>query len=126
MTVGFSSSARYVEHVTGPHHPERSDRLRAIHRAVREAGLVGSADPWPDFRIDFGTMPAASERLVELPEPMPATVERLLLVHPPEHVERVRRVCEGGGGVLDQGDTPVGATSYDVARLSVGGLLQCC
>src|SRR5688572_3319498 len=127
MTVGFSSSARYAEHVTGPHHPERPDRLRAIHRAVREAGLVASADPFQDFRIDLGGFAAARERLVELPEPVAAAVEHLLLVHPAEHVERIRRVCEAGGGVLDhQGDTPVGPNAYEIARLGLGGLLSCC
>src|SRR5947208_13381364 len=53
-TVGFSSSPRFVEHVTGPHHPERPDRIRAIHRAVREAGLIDSPDPFPEFQIDLG------------------------------------------------------------------------
>ena len=127
MSVGFSSSARYVGHVTGPHHPERPDRLRAIHRAVREAGLLTSADPWPEFRVDLGSIARAAEQVVELPEPEPVAVEHLLRVHPAEHVERVRRVCEGGGGVLDhQGDTPVGPSSYEIARLGAGGLIQCC
>ena len=27
----------------------------------------------------------------------------LLLVHPQKHIDRVRHVCEIGGGVLDQG-----------------------
>ena len=49
LDVGFCSSPRFVEHVTGPHHPERPDRIRAIHRAVREAGLIDSPDPFPDF-----------------------------------------------------------------------------
>src|SRR5438874_8626434 len=52
--VGFSSSPRFVEHETGPHHPERPDRIRAIHRAVREAGLIDSPDPFPEFQIDLG------------------------------------------------------------------------
>src|SRR5436190_8607450 len=52
--LGFSSSPRFVEHATGPHHPERPDRIRAIHRAVREAGLIDSPDPFPEFEIDLG------------------------------------------------------------------------
>lgn len=124
--VGFCSTPQFVEHLTGPHHPERPDRLRAIHRAVREAGLVDSPDPFPDFAIDLGSMERASAKLIELPPPKPSAIDHLLLVHTPEHVERVRRVCEGGGGVLDQGDTPVGERSYEIARLAVGGLIACC
>src|SRR2546423_14335303 len=52
--LGFSSSPRFVEHETGPHHPERPDRIRAIHRAVREAGLIDSPDLFPEFEIDLG------------------------------------------------------------------------
>ena len=55
--LGFCSSARFVEHDTGPHHPERPDRIRAIHKAVRDAGLVRSANPFPDFDLDFGLRP---------------------------------------------------------------------
>ena len=28
--MGFSSSPHFVDHLTGPHHPERPDRIRAI------------------------------------------------------------------------------------------------
>src|SRR5439155_10304265 len=52
--VGFSSSRRFVEHETGPHHPERPDRIRVIHRAVREEDLIDSPDPFPEFEIDLG------------------------------------------------------------------------
>jgi acetoin utilization deacetylase AcuC-like enzyme len=123
---GFCSSPRFVEHVTGSAHPERPDRLRAVHRAVREAGLVTSPDPFADFQIDLGPLPKAHKPLVELSEPQPATVEQLLMVHSAAHVEHVRRVCEAGGGVLDQGDTPVGSSSYEIARLSCGAVLKCC
>src|SRR6185295_2292902 len=45
MPTAFVSSPRFVEHDTGPHHPERADRIRAIHRAVREAKMIQSPDP---------------------------------------------------------------------------------
>ena len=96
-----------------------------MHRAVREAGLVTSPDPYPDFRLDLGPTDKASRPLLELPAPEPATVEQLMLIHPHDHVDRVRRTCESGGGVLDQGDTPVGPESYEAARLAVGALLRC-
>jgi acetoin utilization deacetylase AcuC-like enzyme len=116
--IGFCSSPRFVEHETGAAHPERPDRIRAIHRAVREAGLVKSADPFPDFAIDFGPLPQTDHALLEL-TPQPADEANLRLVHTPEHIERVRKVCEIGG-FLDSGDTPVGRSSYEIALLSVG------
>ena len=124
--IGFCSTPRCVEHVTGPRHPERPDRIRAVHRAVRAAGLLDSPDPFPDFELDLGPVRPAGFKLVELDPPDPADVNRLYAVHTPEMVEHVRHVCELGGGVLDQGDTPVGRESYEVARLGVGALLRCC
>ncbi|HSI32334.1 MAG TPA: histone deacetylase [Tepidisphaeraceae bacterium] len=123
--IAFISSPAFVEHATGPYHPERPDRIRAIHRAVREAGLVRSADPFPELEIDLGPLPRSGVQAVEI-APRPASVEELVLVHPREHVDRVRHVCEIGGGVLDQGDTPVCAESYELARLSAGGVLVAC
>jgi acetoin utilization deacetylase AcuC-like enzyme len=116
--IGFSTSARFVEHDTGPNHPERPDRIRAISRAVREAGLVNSPDPFPDFMIDLGPLPRAEQPLLEL-TPQPADEATLRLVHTPQHIERVRNICQTGG-VLDSGDTPVGPSSYEIALLSAG------
>jgi acetoin utilization deacetylase AcuC-like enzyme len=122
--VGFSSSPRFVEHLTGPHHPERPDRIRTIYRAVREAGLVASPDPFPEFQIDLGIKPVSgAPRLVEL-EPSPIDMRWISLVHSAEYVERVRHVSEVGG-VLDLGDTPVGPGSFEIARLSAGAVLRC-
>jgi acetoin utilization deacetylase AcuC-like enzyme len=124
--VGLCLVADAALHDTGPHHPERPDRLRAIHRAVRQAGLITSPDPYPDFSIDVGTLPRAAAPAVELMPRGPATREQLLLVHPPDYVDRVQRVCAAGGGVLDQGDTPVSAGSYDAALASAGAVIRCC
>ena len=127
--TGFCTSSRFVEHQTSRFHPERPDRLRAVLRAVRQAGLVDSPDPFPDFRIDLGlTPPPRTEvrKIIELDPPEPADVEWIRLIHPGPYVERVRHICDAGGGVLDQGDTPVGPASYEVARLGVGAVLRCC
>src|SRR5439155_15221378 len=120
--TGFVSSPRYVEHATGPHHPERPDRIRAIHRAVREAGLIDSPDPFPEFQIELGIRKTPGIKLLEL-EPQRADEKWLSVVHTAEHIRHVQRICQAGGGVLDQGDTPVGANSYEIALLSLGGVL---
>jgi acetoin utilization deacetylase AcuC-like enzyme len=117
--TGFSTSPRFVEHLTGPHHPERPDRIRAIYRAVRDAGLVDSPDPFPDFSLETGLKPVGGEKLLEL-TPVPANESLLTLVHTPKHVQHVKHVCELGGGVLDLGDTPVGRNSFEIAMLSLG------
>jgi acetoin utilization deacetylase AcuC-like enzyme len=123
--IGFVSSPRYVEHDTGPHHPERPDRIRAIHRAVREAALVPSPDPFPEFRLDLGKVSSDGVKAVEL-EPFRADEKWVLAVHPEDHLNYVRRVIEAGGWVLDQGDTRVGESSYETALLALGGVLRAC
>jgi acetoin utilization deacetylase AcuC-like enzyme len=123
--VAFSSSPRFVEHRTTLHHPERPDRIRAIHRAVREAGLVDSPDPFPNFEIDLGLKKLDKPKLLEL-EPKLADEKLLSLVHTPQHIQFVKETCERGGGVLDQGDTPVITRSYEIALLSVGSAITCC
>jgi acetoin utilization deacetylase AcuC-like enzyme len=123
--TGFCSDPRFVNHLTGPHHPERPDRIRAIHKAVRAAGLIDSADPFPEFELAFGPIDGRGVKLHEL-EPAPADEKWLTAVHTPQHVEFVRRVCAAGGGVLDQGDTRVVRESWDTALLALGAVLRCC
>jgi acetoin utilization deacetylase AcuC-like enzyme len=125
MSVAFVSSPRFVEHVTGPYHPERPDRIRAIHRAVRDAGLIDSPDPFPEFQIDLGIKRQDRAKLLEL-TPEPADPKWLETVHTPGMIQLVQHVCRLGGGVLDQGDTPVGPNSYEIALLSLGSALRAC
>jgi acetoin utilization deacetylase AcuC-like enzyme len=123
--IAFSSSPRFVEHRTTLHHPERPDRIRAIARAVREAGLIDSPDPFPNFEIDLGLKKLDGPKLLEL-EPKLADESLLSLVHTPQHIQLVKETCERGGGVLDQGDTPVIKRSYEIALLSLGSAITCC
>jgi acetoin utilization deacetylase AcuC-like enzyme len=119
--VGFVSSSRFVDHDTGAGHPERPDRIRAIHRAVREAGLAASPDPWPGFGIDLGIARQQAVKLVEI-DPYPAEEEQLLMCHAPTMIEHVKRFAKLGA-VLDQGDTPTCPESFEVALLSAGSAL---
>jgi acetoin utilization deacetylase AcuC-like enzyme len=122
--TGFCSSPRFTDHQTGPHHPERPDRIRAIHRAVRAAGMIDSPDPFPEFHLDLGAIDGRGTKLVEL-QPQPADPKWVLAVHSEKHLHRIQHVCELGGGVLDQGDTVAGPESFDIAMLSLGSLLTC-
>lgn len=123
--VGFASSARFVEHDSGPYHPERADRIRAVLKAVRDAGMIDSPNPFPDFDLDMQIKPAAGMKLKEL-EFEPAAEEWLYSVHSPRHVQFVKHVCRIGGGVLDQGDTVVCRRSHEIAMLALGAVLRCC
>src|SRR5215208_3775161 len=97
--TGFSSSPKFVEHKTTPTHPERPHRIRAIHRAVRAAGMIDSPDPFPNFSIELGPLDGGGVKLAEL-EPKPADESVLSLVHTPQHIARIKQICAAGGGVL--------------------------
>ncbi len=122
--IAFVSDPRFVEHQTGPHHPERPDRLRAIHRAVRQSGWVTSPDPFPDFYIDLGALPPAPFPAIEIP-PRSADLESMLAIHPEKYIQRIRHICDIGG-VIDNGDTVVSRASFDTAILSAGAVLTAC
>jgi len=123
--VGFCTSPRFVEHLTGPNHPERPDRIRAICLAVRRAGLIDSANPFPDFDLDLQLSPQSGLKLREL-TPQPADEKWIRLVHQGSHIDLVKHVCAAGGGVLDLGDTVVCPQSFQIALLACGAVLRCC
>jgi acetoin utilization deacetylase AcuC-like enzyme len=122
--LGFCSSPRFTEHQTTLAHPERPDRIRAIWTALREAGFIDS-NPFPDFTLDLGPLPKAKHKAVELAFG-PAATKWLASVHTRRHIEYVERMSLLGGGILDQGDTPVGPESYEIALLAVGAVLRSC
>jgi acetoin utilization deacetylase AcuC-like enzyme len=123
--LGFSTSPDFVNHLTGQLHPERPDRIRAIHLAARQAGLIDSPNPFPDFNLDLQLKPLGGPRLKEL-SPSPADEKTIELIHTPQMIQHAKHICQSGGGVLDQGDTPVSHQSFDLALLSAGSLLACC
>jgi acetoin utilization deacetylase AcuC-like enzyme len=123
--LGFCTSPEFIHHLTGPNHPERPDRIRAIALAVRQAGLIDSPNPFPNFSPGFQIHPLGGEKLLEL-TPIPADEKNIELVHSPKMIEHIRHVCKSGGGVLDLGDTPVSPKSFNIALLSCGAVLTCC
>jgi acetoin utilization deacetylase AcuC-like enzyme len=100
--VLFATHAAYLDHVTGPGHPERPDRLRAV--------LDGAA------RVDVAPW------LVPV-EPRAATTQELLRVHPQAHLDHVRAVIARGGGHLDP-DTVTSPGSWHAAELAAGACLS--
>ena len=122
--VAFSTSPRFVEHHTGREHPERPDRIRAIFKAVRDAGLIDSPNPFSDFTCELSLENVSGEKLLEL-EPTLAEEKWLHTVHSTAMIERARQMCQRGGGMLDA-DTAVQKESFEIALLSLGSLLGCC
>ncbi|HET8565542.1 MAG TPA: histone deacetylase [Solirubrobacterales bacterium] len=82
-------------------HPEQPDRLRAIDGALAERDWLG----W-----ERREAPRAGE-------------EELALVHPPEHVERIRDLCAAGGGAIDA-DTFAGEASWEAALRAAGAACE--
>lgn len=121
--LGFISDPLMVLHETGQRHPERPDRLRAVHRALRLSGLLTSADPFPAFKLEVGELPQASTPMIELPY-HPATDDDIQLIHSAEHIRHVKDVCARGEGLLDAGDTPVSGRSEELARCATGAAIS--
>ena len=99
-------SPEFLEHNTGYGHPEKAKRLSAIAEALK-------AVEWSD-RIEW-----------HLPTPIQTrdVLANVYKVHTTEHIERIKRVANKGGGYLD-GDTPISAQSYEVALLAVSAWLD--
>ncbi|MBM4020006.1 MAG: histone deacetylase [Planctomycetes bacterium] len=99
MTVGLVWDKRYLEHAA-PHHCERPARLKAIRKALEDAGL------W-DWLVPIA--------------PAPADEACLLRVHAPEHVAAVRASARADDVAWLDGDTYACRASYEAALLAAGG-----
>ena len=95
MEVGFFTHPLFLEHDTGPGHPESPRRLEAILRMLDGEPFAGRL-----VRVD------------DFPRRAPAS---LYGVHDRQYVESVRQRIEAGATVLDFGDTRVCPASYDAA-----------
>ena len=98
VTVLFSTHAAYLDHLAGPRHPERPERLDAVLLGARRADLVDALTPL---------------------EPVAATREDLERVHPKAYLDRIELICQAGGGRLDP-DTYASARSWEAATLAAG------
>ncbi len=98
MTVLFSTHAAYLEHLAGPRHPERPERLQAVLSGVQRHADI--------------------DALVPL-EPIEATRADLERVHPTAYLDRIEQICAGGGGRLDP-DTYASSGTWRAATLAAG------
>ena len=102
-TVGLIGHADYLKHDTGSGHPERPERLEAIHDHLRKTSL--------------------QEDLLVL-DPRYAEVSWLEKAHAPEHVANVQSRCERGISYMEDFETMICPRSFDIARLAVGATFE--
>ena len=98
-------SERFLDHDTGPAHPERPDRLRAILAGMAAAGL--------------------QQKVIALPFSA-ADDETLLLNHHDAYIERVELTCAADGRFIDTPDSMICPQTAEIARLAVGAGVAAC
>lgn len=98
MSTAYYSSPQFKNHITPHGHPERPERLDAIHLAMQAAGV--------------------SDKVLDAPFET-ATEADVLLCHTSRLLNEVKGLAQQGGGSIDS-DTHVSASSYEVALLAVG------
>lgn len=102
-TVGLIGHDDYMAHDTGGSHPERPERLQAIHTRLDETGL----------RSDLLAL-----------APRHADMSWLEKVHDPAHVANVKSRCERGLDYMEDFETMLCPQSFDIARLAVGATFE--
>jgi acetoin utilization deacetylase AcuC-like enzyme len=102
MSIAFVTHPQYLAHDAGLGHPERPERLQAVHEGLARAGLGD------------GLVAVAPRR---------ATKPEVELVHDAAYVEALERFCRSGGGRLDP-DTRAAVASWDAALLAAGAGLS--
>jgi acetoin utilization deacetylase AcuC-like enzyme len=101
MRVGLFDDPLFLEHDSGPGHPERPERLIAIREGLRRAGL---------------------EPRLEAVAARDATHEELRRVHTDEHVKMV--AASAGRTVRYDPDTQAGPDSYAAALRAAGAVID--
>jgi acetoin utilization deacetylase AcuC-like enzyme len=100
---GLAADAEVLRHDTGPGHPERFARYRAVMDRLEESGLM--------------------QELVRL-ETRSAIDDELALAHSRDYIALAEREVAEGRGSLSTGDTDVCEASVDAARIAAGAVLS--
>jgi len=101
--VGLVEHDDFLAHDTGDSHPERPERLRAVHEHLDKTGL----------RDDLLAL-----------EPRHADERWLNMVHSPAHVANVKLRCENGLDYMEDFETMLCPKSFDISRLAVGATFE--
>jgi acetoin utilization deacetylase AcuC-like enzyme len=101
--TGFLYDERYLLHDTGPNHPEKPERLKAIYRGMEDAGLLSKLTL---FQAD------------------PADMKWIETIHSKEYIDRFETSCRSGITVFDYPDNQMCAKTFETAVLAVGGVIK--
>ncbi len=99
MTTILFSHPSYTLHETGPHHPERVERIRAILDVLEAESFTG--------------LRRADAPSVDRPA--------LLRVHPERYIDAIEAAAPADGAVYLDADTVMSARSYEAIAHSAGG-----
>lgn len=102
MPTLYVTHPRYVEHDL-PEHPEHAGRIRAVWARLEKDGLLPR---------------------LQMLEAKPASKEAILAVHTPEYLELLEEISAQNDTVRLDADTYLTPTSYEIAQLSAGGVIQ--
>jgi len=101
--TGFLYDERFLLHLTGPGHPEKPERLKAIYQGIKDAGLLPKLTLIPARRADL--------RWIET-------------VHAKTYIDRVETACCSGNSMIDYPDNQICPVTFETALLAVGGILD--
>lgn len=90
----------FLEHDSGPGHPESSRRLTSILDSVKHSPV--------------------NEELMWI-EPSPAPEAYLECIHTKDYIRRVEETCASGAPVIDSADTGICCRSFEAALYAAGG-----
>ncbi len=103
MATGFLYDPRYLEHDTGPGHPECPERLSESLKYLQTL-------PWFSKLTQFA--------------PRVAEEEWIQTTHGIMYMRHAKEICMSGQPYLDTPDVGVSENSYDIALLAAGGALE--
>jgi acetoin utilization deacetylase AcuC-like enzyme len=101
--TGFLYDERYLLHDTGPNHPETPERLRAIYRGIKDAGLLSK---------------------LSLIQADPADLKWIEAIHSKDYIQRFETSCRSGITVFDYPDNQMCTKTFETAVLAVGGVIK--